>query len=199
VTVIGAELLPHPLRFSAAAAPALAPTPARNLRRETPLLINPLKLATFFSLVLTAGLAGSLLSAVRAKECFGLRPRKIASGRRRTAREEAPHSRESTVEISVEERPRSEPSQDSVNFDSYPGCFVGGGSQAGEVAALLIHLRKAAKSAASPKSIKKRPLGYACLDEFQICQTKGARSRNHKKMGCPAKHWKRIAPFLASA
>jgi hypothetical protein len=34
---------------------------------------------------------------------------------------------------------------------------------------------------------KKTPLGYACLDETPDLQTGGARSRNHKKMGCPAK------------
>jgi hypothetical protein len=34
---------------------------------------------------------------------------------------------------------------------------------------------------------KKRPCGSACLDEFQVWQTGGARSRNHKKMGCPAR------------
>ena len=50
-----------------------------------------------------------------------------------------------------------------------------------------------------PKIHKKRPLGYACLDEFQICQTKGARSRNHKKMGCSARCFKRIDPSIASA
>jgi hypothetical protein len=33
---------------------------------------------------------------------------------------------------------------------------------------------------------KKAPLGYACLDEVQVWQTGGARSRNHKKMGCTA-------------
>jgi len=46
--VIGV-LLPQPARFSAATAPALAPTPARNLRRETPLSFNILNLATCFS------------------------------------------------------------------------------------------------------------------------------------------------------
>jgi hypothetical protein len=34
---------------------------------------------------------------------------------------------------------------------------------------------------------KKTPLRYARLDEFQVWQTEGARSRNHKKMGCQAK------------
>jgi hypothetical protein len=40
---------PHPETPKAAAAPALAPTPAMNLRRETPLLINVLKLVTILS------------------------------------------------------------------------------------------------------------------------------------------------------
>ena len=38
-----------------------------------------------------------------------------------------------------------------------------------------------------PEKHKKTPLRYACLDEFQVWQTEGARSRNHKKMGCQAK------------
>ena len=32
---------------------------------------------------------------------------------------------------------------------------------------------------------KKAPPGYACPDVLQVCSTEGARSRNHKKMGCP--------------
>jgi hypothetical protein len=43
------ELLPHPATPKAAAAPALAPTPARNLRRETPLLISVLEFVTILS------------------------------------------------------------------------------------------------------------------------------------------------------
>jgi hypothetical protein len=68
------ELLPHPATPKAAAAPALAPTPARNLRRETPLSMKVLKLATMFSpynclpdIPLPAELSASLSVAVRAR------------------------------------------------------------------------------------------------------------------------------------
>ena len=39
-----------------------------------------------------------------------------------------------------------------------------------------------------PREDKKAPPGYACLDEFQVLQIRGARSRNHKKMSCTARH-----------
>jgi hypothetical protein len=37
-------------------------------------------------------------------------------------------------------------------------------------------------------STKKAPPDCACLDEDQVLPIGGARSRNHKKMGCPASH-----------
>jgi hypothetical protein len=55
VTVFGGGVVlvgllpPHPATPKVAAAPALAATPARNLRRETPRLINALKFDTILS------------------------------------------------------------------------------------------------------------------------------------------------------
>jgi hypothetical protein len=61
-----------------------------------------------------------------------------------------------------------------------------------------VHLRNAGRVQRSQKSIKNAPR-FACLDEYQICQTKGARSRNHKKMGRPARRLEWIVPSSASA
>jgi hypothetical protein len=56
------------------------------------------------------------------------------------------------------------------------------------------HPGSGAKDLFSPRESaanKKTPPGYACLDDFQVWPTGGARSRNHKKMGSPA------LPFVA--
>ena len=58
----GADVVPpaHPVMPKAATAPALAPAPARNLRREVALLMNVLRLVTMISLYSGVGISARL-------------------------------------------------------------------------------------------------------------------------------------------
>jgi hypothetical protein len=75
--VVFVELPPlHPETPKTAAAPALAPTPARNLRRETPLLINVLKVVTIISLCFGVGFPHYSLLLKRSKGWIGFTAQK---------------------------------------------------------------------------------------------------------------------------
>ncbi|HEY1900995.1 MAG TPA: hypothetical protein VGG56_01085 [Terracidiphilus sp.] len=180
---------PQPARFSAAAAPALAPTPARNLRRETPLLMNVLKLATIFSpwmCLLYFRLAYQLLYDRMAALDLNEGKRFPLHGPSDLSVEDTQSSFD--VMAVAWRDPRAGLltrvhglEQASAHSRRFVLCLVGVGER--DTGARITGNGQLPKSAGGCLlKNKKTPLGYACLDETPDLQTGGARSRNHKKM-----------------